>query len=147
MAGFFWSDYTAKSGVEYTFTVYPMIGSPDKLERQGDGFSISIKTESGLDGTHSVFFNRGVAGSQGYSRRFGERKPDDVPDRAAFQWLSNGLEEALMAFVGSATDSSYSLRVAAYEFKYEPFLLALKAAHERGVDVKIVVDWKVKADG
>ena len=42
------------------------------------------------------------------------------------QWLSRGLEEALLGFITSATDSSYALRCAFYELTYVPVILALK---------------------
>ena len=65
----------------------------------------------------------GVAGSQGYSKLFGIKTPEEVEDRKAFIWLSNGLEEAMLGFVAQAKDNTYQLRVAAYEFNYEPFLV------------------------
>jgi hypothetical protein len=62
--------------------------------------------------THDVIFNRGVAGSQAYSRLFRSRPPADVEDGAAFKWLSRGLEEALLAFIGAAADSTFALHAA-----------------------------------
>ena len=120
------------------YTLRAICGEPG-AEREHATVRVSVAPLASAR-THRVFFNRGVAGSQGYSRRFGAQAPADVPDRAAFRWLSHGLEEALLAFIDAARDGD-ALRVAAYEFKYEPILLALKRAHERGVDVRIVVDW------
>ena len=56
-----------------------------------------------------VYFNRGVAGSQAYARKFHNQPPDKVPNRAAFIWLSRGLEEAMLAYIGQAKGESYGL--------------------------------------
>ncbi len=40
-----------------------------------------------------------------------------------------------------------AVRVAAYEFHYKPVLVALKAAKQRGVDVKVVFDNRKKSPG
>jgi phosphatidylserine/phosphatidylglycerophosphate/cardiolipin synthase-like enzyme len=117
---------------------------------------VTITTEDPEDKTHAVYFNRGVAGSQAYSRRFGKYrkwykveqqgriearefvKPEDVPDREAYKWLSRGLEEAMLAFIGQAAGPEYKLRAAVYEFTYIPVIQAFVDALERGVDVKII---------
>jgi phosphatidylserine/phosphatidylglycerophosphate/cardiolipin synthase-like enzyme len=136
--GFSWSDYTAKPGHDYTYRVEALFGSPTTLSSEGT-VHVRISTESPSGGDHDVYFNRGVAASQAYSRRFGNRRPNEVGD-AAFTWLSRGLFEATIAFIESATDDRYQLRVAAYEFHYRPVLEALKAAKQRGVDVRVVFD-------
>lgn len=143
--GFGWSDYSAKPGHEYTYRVEALFGSPSNLKSEGR-VQVRVTTESPEGGDHDVYFNRGVAASQAYARRFGNKRPDDVGD-AAFAWLSRGLFEAMLAFIESASDSSYQLRVAAYEFHYEPVLMALKAAKERGVDVKVVFDNRKSSPG
>ena len=56
------------------------------------------------------------------------------------QWLSRGLLEATLKFIGQARSSRHELRVAAYEFYYPPILLALKEAAQRGATVRIVFD-------
>lgn len=156
---FLWSDYTAFPGVTYTYEVIPNYGTPDALE-PGEGVSLLVKTERPEDGTHGVYFNRGVAGSQAYARRFGKYrrsyiadgkwntfiKPEDVPDRQAFQWLSRGLEEAMIHFLRQAKDSSYSLHASVYEFTYLPVIREFVAAIERGVDVQVVHHSKNKTN-
>jgi phosphatidylserine/phosphatidylglycerophosphate/cardiolipin synthase-like enzyme len=136
---FQWADYTAKPGHDYTYTVAALKGTPADLVVHVET-SVRIKTESPEGGTHDVYFNRGVAGSQAYVRRFGDRAPDKVPNDAAFIWLSRGLNEALEDFVRSSEPKRHSLRIAAYEFHYQPFLAVLKDALKRGVDIKIVYD-------
>ena len=143
--GFSWSDYSAKPAHDYTYRVEALFGSPTDL-RSVAQTQVRISTESPEGGNHDVYFNRGVAASQAYARRFGNRRPDDVGD-AAFAWLSRGLFEATVGFIESDVDSQHQLRVAAYEFHYKPVLLALKAAKQRGVDVKIVFDNRKDSPG
>ncbi|MBG9390608.1 phospholipase D-like domain-containing protein [Caenimonas aquaedulcis] len=136
---FQWADYTAKPGHDYTYTVTALKGSPEHLTPHATT-AVSLRTESPEDGDHDIYFNRGVAVSQAYARRFGNRPPDKVPNRQAFIWLSRGLNEALEEFVSSCEAGRHSLRIAAYEFNYAPFLQLLRATHKRGVDIKIVYD-------
>jgi phosphatidylserine/phosphatidylglycerophosphate/cardiolipin synthase-like enzyme len=136
---FQWGDYTAKPDHEYTYKVVPLYGKPKNI-KMGDAVEVKVSTESEDTGTHAVFFNRGVAASQAYVRKFQNRKPDDVPGREAFKWLSRGLEEAILRFIGQANGEEYGLRAAVYEFNYLPVLEAFKQASESGADVKIVYD-------
>lgn len=135
--GFGWSDYTAKPGHRYTYRVEALTGLPESLTVANE-VEVTIGTESPDGATHAVYFNRGVAASQAYARRFGNRRPDEVGE-PAFEWLSRGLAEAIVGFIEAAHPGD-GLRVAAYEFDSEPVLGALKAAVDRGVDVRIVYD-------
>jgi phosphatidylserine/phosphatidylglycerophosphate/cardiolipin synthase-like enzyme len=137
--GFLWQDFTAKPKHDYTYRVVAMRGKPKGLT-QGEVVEVDIQTEDVDTGTHAIWFNRGVAASQAYARKFGNREPGQVPNNAAWTWLSRGLVEALLAFIGQAADASYSLRGALYEFQYQPVLAAFGAARDRGADVKLVVD-------
>jgi phosphatidylserine/phosphatidylglycerophosphate/cardiolipin synthase-like enzyme len=136
--GFTWSDFSAKPGHDYIYRVLALKGTPRDLQPIAE-VSIQIQTESPEGGTHDIYFNRGAAASQEYSRRFGNRSPEDVGS-AAFTWLSRGLSESIVSFIDRATDASFELRVCAYEFRYLPVLEALKAAQQRGVKVEIVYD-------
>lgn len=74
--------------------------------------SVPISTEPEVGAAHSVFFNRGAVASQEVSRRFEGKAPDELDPRqkeAAYRWLSRGLLEAFVAFVGRAKDSTYGL--------------------------------------
>jgi len=135
---FQWSDYSAKPGHKYTYTVAALKGTPRNLTVFAET-AVDIRTESPEGGNHDIYFNRGVAASQEYARRFGNRAPDKVPNEQAFIWLSRGLYEALEEQVNSCKRGD-RLRIAAYEFHYEPFLKLLKQAKGRGVDVKVVFD-------
>jgi phosphatidylserine/phosphatidylglycerophosphate/cardiolipin synthase-like enzyme len=161
---FLWGDYSVRPGRCYTYTVIPMYGKPVDM-RQGRPVVVKIETESEEDSKHAIFFNRGVAGSQAYSRRFGKHrkwyqiekygrttwnefiKPEEVPDREAWEWLSRGLEEAILGFIGQATGPEYALRAAVYEFEYLPVIQAFEDALERGVDIKITYDAKESTTG
>lgn len=136
---FQWADYAAKPGHHYTYTISALKGRPADLVTFAET-AVRVITESPEGGTHDIYFNRGVAGSQAYVRRFGDRAPSKVPNRQAFVWLSRGLYEALEAFVRSSDPKRHALRIAAYEFHYAPFLDLLKDALDRGVDVQIVYD-------
>ncbi|WP_149536953.1 phospholipase D-like domain-containing protein [Siccirubricoccus phaeus] len=136
---FQWADYSALPGRRYTYTVTALKGTPRNLLRHA-ATEIFITTESPEGGTHDVYFNRGVAASQEYVRRFGNRAPEQVANDQAFIWLSRGLYEAMVGFVESAVPGRHALRIAAYEFHYRPFLQVVKAAIDRGVDVRIIYD-------
>jgi len=144
--GFFWGDYTTHYGHDYTYRVVAMKGAPGALQ-PSESVEVRIATEKEDKGTHAVYFNRGVAGSQAYAKRFGNQKPSEVPDREAYQWLSRGLFRAMLRFIWQANGPDWGLRVAAYEFQQGAVLDALKRASERGADVKIVFDARVKEGG
>jgi phosphatidylserine/phosphatidylglycerophosphate/cardiolipin synthase-like enzyme len=136
---FQWADYSAKPGHDYTYTITALKGTPANLTPHATT-PIDITTESPESGNHDVYFNRGLAASQAYVRRFGDRAPEDVPNRKAFEWLSRGLNEALEAFIRSAVPGRHALRIAAYEFNYDEFLRVVKAVLDTGVDIQIVYD-------
>jgi len=142
---FFWGDYTAKPAHSYRYRVVAMRGEPESL-RQGEAVEVEIATEDPDAGAHEVYFNRGAAGSQAYARKFGNRPPHEVENGEAWAWLSRGLEEALLAFVGRARGDRYALRAAVYEFQYPKALEAFGEAAESGADVRIVFDAKQNAD-
>lgn len=135
---FQWADYSAKPGYAYTYEVSALKGTPAHLTVYAT-VRVAIRTEKEEDVGHNVFFNRGSAASQEYVRRFGDVSPKDVPDNRAFEWLSRGAYEALVSFVESC-GPEHSLRIAAYEFHYRPFLEVIGKAMKRGVDVRIVYD-------
>jgi phosphatidylserine/phosphatidylglycerophosphate/cardiolipin synthase-like enzyme len=136
--GFMWGDYTANPNHQYTYKVVPVYGDPKNLV-YGTPVAIDVKTENEDNQDHAIYFNRGVAGSQAYARKFGNKTPEEAgPD--AFKWLSRGLEEAILAFIGKAKGKTYSIRAAAYEFSHVGVLNAFKTSSKSGADVKIVYD-------
>ncbi|MBC7972748.1 MAG: hypothetical protein H7Z11_21930 [Verrucomicrobia bacterium] len=138
---FLWSDFTAKPNHNYTYRIVALRGKPRKLE-QSETVEVNLATEDESVGIHTVYFNRGVAGSQAYARKFKNLSPDKVPNNRAWEWLSRGLVEALLAFIKQAKGSQYELRAALYEFQYLPVLEAFGAAQQTGATVKIIVDAK-----
>jgi phosphatidylserine/phosphatidylglycerophosphate/cardiolipin synthase-like enzyme len=142
-----WDDFTAKPDREYEYIFHPLKGMPKNLDRSGKPISIKVHTEplfSTLE--HDIFFNRGVASSQAYTRKFGNMRPDDpklppAKRAEARQWLSRDLDEALLDFIKRA-DKGDTLLCCFYEFRYQPVAEALKAALGRGVDVQLIVDAK-----
>ena len=147
---FLWADYTARAGTRYLFRIVPLYGTV-KNPKLDDAAAVTLDVtgesegDQPLDGTddsirHDVFFNRGVIGSQAYAREFGNREPDaENPRSKEMKWLSRGLFEALVRFIGLAGDGM-ALRAALYEFHYQPVANAFTKAIEAGADVKIVYD-------
>jgi phosphatidylserine/phosphatidylglycerophosphate/cardiolipin synthase-like enzyme len=136
---FQWADYSAKPGHDYSYAVTALKGTPANLTPHAQT-SIDITTECPESGDHDIYFNRGIAASQQYVSRFGDRLPEDVPNRKAFEWLSRGLNEALEDFIRSSVPGRDALRIAAYEFNYDRFLAVVKETLDRGVDIRIVYD-------
>lgn len=135
---FLWSDYTAEPNTQYEYSANPVYGTSENMKTEEE-ITVKLTTEDPNSGTHGVFFNRGTVG-QAYARKFFNNHPDLVPNREAYKWLSRGLEEAMLAFIGEAKNKDYGLRVAAYEFDYVPVIQAMYNASERGADVKIIYD-------
>jgi phosphatidylserine/phosphatidylglycerophosphate/cardiolipin synthase-like enzyme len=143
---FVWDDFTAKPGRKYKYIFHPLKGKPKNLDRISTPIEIEVKTEPLFDDTakHQVFFNRGVASSQAYERKFGNHKPDDLSPakrQEALDWLSRELDDAILKFIGAAK-SGDTLLCCFYEFRYAPVAQALKDAIGRGVNVRIIVDCK-----
>jgi phosphatidylserine/phosphatidylglycerophosphate/cardiolipin synthase-like enzyme len=147
---FHWADYTARAGTRYLFRIVPLYGTvkhPSLDEAAAVKLDVTAEIEGGQprdedseEIRHDVFFNRGVIGSQAYAREFGNREPDaDNPRSREMKWLSRGLFEALISFIGLAKDGM-RLRAALYEFHYQPVASAFAKAIEAGADVKIVYD-------
>jgi phosphatidylserine/phosphatidylglycerophosphate/cardiolipin synthase-like enzyme len=135
---FQWADYSAKPEHDYSYKIIPLYNSPTQLKK-GTGVSVRVTTETELGKQQSVFFNRGAVASQEYARRFLNQDPDKVGD-AAFRWLSRGLLEALVAFVGRARGSSFGLYGAVYEFQWPAALKAIKDAAATGAKVSVIYD-------
>ncbi|MGA1805231.1 phospholipase D-like domain-containing protein [Rhizobium sp. HT1-10] len=148
---FQWGDYTAEQDRQYEYRIVPLYGAIKNIQPD-DASSLSLEVHTEIEyllkpavaddtAKHDVYFNRGVIGSQAFARRFGNAKPKaDNPTSPEMKWLSRGLFEALIRFIGLAEDHSFSLRAAVYEFHYQPVANAFAKAIEAGADVKIVYD-------
>ena len=142
---FVWDDFTAKPDRKYEYFFHPLKGTPKNLDRMAKPIPIRVRTEpqfSTLE--HDVFFNRGVASSQAYVREFHNQRPDELEGaerERAEEWLSRKLDDALLKFIGDARKGD-TLLCCFYEFRYRPVADALKAALDRGVKVRLIVDAK-----
>ena len=143
---FVWDDFTAKPGRTYEYFFHPLRGTPKNLDRSATPISIEVRTEK-LFSTkkHDVFFNRGIASSQAYARKFDNKTPDKLePEKKkeALEWLSRSLDEAILKFIANAKRGD-TLLCCFYEFRYLPIAKALKEAAGRGVNLRLIVDAKV----
>ena len=135
---FQWGDYSAKPDHQYTYTITAMSGQPGALVA-GASLSVDIATEAEDGGIHSIYFNRGAIASQD-TRGASRTNRQTRWARPLIPGLSRGLLEAIKRFIGKASDRSYSLRVAIYEFQWPAVLDALHDAAGRGVNVNVIFD-------
>lgn len=143
---FVWDDFACYDNTEYEYLFYPLKGTPTNIDRSAPPISITIATEKLFSrNKHDIFFNRGVASSQAYRRRFFNLPPDKITDpvmkQEALDWLSRQLDDAILKFI-EKTKKGETLLGCFYEFRYMPVVAAFKKAIERGVNVKIIIDAK-----
>src|SRR5204862_6835564 len=115
---FRWSDYSVYPDTDYTYTVHPVYGSPDKPQLD-PGPAVPIRTASVISGEHKVIFNRAAAASQAFARDFPglAEKLDKTPHRKeaaqlppdAEAWLSRGVLEQITGFCARALDPTGAL--------------------------------------
>ena len=134
---FQWADYAVKPGRKYTYTILALYGDPANLQPKIE-MKMNVTTEVPTGPGHSAFFNRGSVATQEYARKFQNEKPS-VAGQGAYDWLSRGLLEALVEFLGRAK-TGWSVHGAVYEFQWPGALAAVKEAHKRGAKVKILFD-------
>ena len=150
---FLWSDYGAFPGTKYAFTIVALYGDLHNMEERHT-LNFAIETEPEYDDKgQGVWFNRGAIASHAFATKFNNQTLTDemannVSDDGRLndeetQWLSRGLAEACLKYIND-TKEGEGLRVCAYEFTYLPILLALKRAHDRGVDVEIIYHFTKK---
>ena len=142
---FQWADYTAEPGEGYRYRVIPMFGQPCALT-EGPATSITIQTEPLAGTLHDVHWNRGAIASQAFVRRWPNKTLDEAGP-PAYEWLARDLLPGLLAFIGQATDATYSLRAAIFEFQWPAVLAAFRAAHLAGADVDVVYHGKADDTG
>ena len=148
---FQWGDYTALAGRTYRYRIVPAYGTPKRLVLD-DAAAVTVEIDTEVEflldpdaendtSRHDIYFNRGVIGSQAYARQHENAEPDpNNPASKEMVWLSRGLFEALIRFIGLAESDQFALRAALYEFHYQPVANAFAKAVEAGADVKIVYD-------
>lgn len=135
---FQWADYSAAPDRNYDYEIVSLYGDPAAMTR-GAAVKLAVHTEPVTGADQSVFFNRGSPATQEYARRF-QNKPPSEAGPGAYQWLSRGLLEGILAFIARAKGPGWSLKGAFYEFQWATVLDALAAAHARGAEISIVFD-------
>jgi hypothetical protein len=144
---FRWSDYRVYPDTTYTYEVHPVYGTPADPRIEA-GPTVEVRTESVRRGDHLVLFNRAAAASQAFSRKFPdvdaelakakeEGRPQELPSEA-LAWLSRGLLEQINGFIARAADATWALDIAIYEYELPAIIDAVKAALDRGAEVRIV---------
>jgi phosphatidylserine/phosphatidylglycerophosphate/cardiolipin synthase-like enzyme len=134
---FRWNEYTLKQNREYIYEVYPMRGDPGALVRDGEPLTFNIRPSAEDAENLGVYVNRGVTAAPAYLRRFNNLHPRQVEDNKAFKWLSRGLKESLLEFIGQA-QAGEALHIAIYELHDHEVARAIKDAIDNLVDVHIV---------
>jgi phosphatidylserine/phosphatidylglycerophosphate/cardiolipin synthase-like enzyme len=137
LQAFLWGDYGVAPGQRVRYRASIVTGNAAAPTLTQPTAELEVTTELDDDDRHGIWFNRGIAGSQAYTRKFGGRSP--LRDGKAQAWLSRGLQEALLSFIGRAEGPGKGLRGAFYEFTHPPVLDALRDAARRGADVRLVV--------
>jgi len=149
---FRWGDYGARPGARYSYRADAFYGKPDKPSFV-EGPTIDV-TMHGPKDENYVVFNRAVVASQAFWRRMpewlnlGEGEPipkfkqGDALPAPAYRWLSRGVEEAIRDFIGRATDDSWSLDIAIYEYEWPALAQAVAAAAAAGAHIRLLYHGK-----
>lgn len=130
---FRWGDYTVYPETGYTYELIPM-SAPWNALRSGPSVTVTVRTES-TSGSHGVAFNRAVAASQAFERRFDGADPHE--NSMARQWLGRGLDAFVDGFLERASGPGWALDVVVYEYELPEIRDALKAARSRQVAIRI----------
>jgi phosphatidylserine/phosphatidylglycerophosphate/cardiolipin synthase-like enzyme len=143
---FRWADYAVNPGVTMHYRVHLAYGTAD-APQLGEFLEVTVATDNGLPKGQNVIFNRAVAASQAFQRKFADldallsankKLPiEEWPD-APRQWLENGLLARLLGFIERAEDDQWALDIAIYEYQLQVIVDAVNAAFERGVKVRIL---------
>ena len=143
---FRWADYAVNPGVTIHYRVHLAYGTAD-APLLGEFLEVTISTDNGLPAGQNVIFNRAVAASQAFQRKFADvdallsankKLPiEEWPD-APRQWLENGLLARLLGFIERAEDGQWALDIAIYEYQLQVIVDAVNAAFERGVKLRVL---------
>jgi phosphatidylserine/phosphatidylglycerophosphate/cardiolipin synthase-like enzyme len=143
---FRWADYAVIPGTTMHYRVHLAYGTPDAVQL-GEFLELSITADNGLPKSQSVIFNRAVAASQAFQRKFpdldaqisaNKNLPIEDWPIAAQQWLENGLLGRLLGFIKRALDDQWALDIAIYEYQLESIIDEVNAAFARGVKVRVL---------
>ena len=148
---FRWADYSIEPGTTCKYRVHPVYGDPDAPEL-AEPLEVEVRTDDGKPAGHRVAFNRAVAASQSFGRKFPEvdelldANPglpvEQWPDKAR-KWLENGLLNRILKFMSRAKNEKWAMDVAIYEYELASIVEGVNAAHKRKVDVRVLYHSKV----
>ena len=134
---FRWADYSIEPGTTCRYRVHLAYVGQQAL---GEALEIEVSTDDGKPKDHRVYFNRAVAASQSFGRKFSDLDKllcenrdmsiEDWPD-APRQWLENGLLDGILRFISRAKDGKWALDVAIYEYELDAIVDAVNDAHPR----------------
>lgn len=143
---FRWADYAVNPGMTIHYRIHLAYGSVD-APQLGEFLEVTVTSDNGLPHNQSVMFNRAVAASQAFQRKFPEldalisankNLPIEAWPDAARQWLENGLLARLLGFIERAVDGQWALDIAIYEYELQAIVDAVNAAFERGVNIRVL---------
>ncbi|MFJ2279788.1 phospholipase D-like domain-containing protein [Pseudomonas sp. NPDC087803] len=143
---FRWADYAVNPGTTMHYRVHLAYGTAD-APQLGESLELSITSDDGHPVNQSVIFNRAVAASQAFQRKFpdldaqisaNKNLPIEAWPDPARLWLENGLLERLLGFIERAKDAQWALDIAIYEYQLQAIIDAVNAAFERGVQVRVL---------
>lgn len=143
---FRWADYAVNPGTTMHYRVHLAYGTAD-APQLGESLELSITSDDGHPANQSVIFNRAVATSQAFQRKFpdldaqisaNKNLPIEAWPDAARLWLENGLLERLLGFIERAVDAQWALDIAIYEYQLQAIIDAVNAAFARGVQVRVL---------
>ncbi|ROO02595.1 phospholipase [Pseudomonas fluorescens] len=143
---FRWADYAVNPGMTLHYRVHLAYGTADAVQL-GESLELTITSDDGHPSNQSVIFNRAVAASQAFQRRFpdldaqisaNKNMPIEAWPDAARQWLENGLLGRLLGFIERAVDGQWALDIAIYEYQLQAIIDAVNAAFVRGVQVRVL---------
>lgn len=143
---FRWADYAVNPGTTMHYRVHLAYGTAD-APQLGESLELSITSDDGHPANQSVIFNRAVAASQAFQRKFpdldaqisaNKNLPIEAWPDAARLWLENGLLERLLGYIERAVDAQWALDIAIYEYQLQAIVDAVNAAFTRGVQVRVL---------
>lgn len=143
---FRWADYAVNPGMTLHYRVHLAYGTADAVQL-GESLELTITADDGHPSNQSVIFNRAVAASQAFQRKFpdldaqisaNKNMPIEAWPDAARQWLENGLLGRLLGFIERAVDGQWALDIAIYEYQLQAIVDAVNAAFARGVQVRLL---------
>jgi phosphatidylserine/phosphatidylglycerophosphate/cardiolipin synthase-like enzyme len=143
---FRWADYAVNPGMTLHYRVHLAYGTADAVQL-GESLQLTITSDDGQPSNQSVIFNRAVAASQAFQRKFPDLDAQISADKnmpieawpdAARQWLENGLLGRLLGFIERAVDQQWALDIAIYEYQLQAIVDAVNAAFARGVTVRVL---------